>query len=1199
MKNTNVNEMVQDQNMKGEIAMIDSKMAVRNVRKPFQFKAVNCSMMSLEIGADQDKNQILDITVVPMPENKASRDGWIPVEKRISVPVSNGIKVITKNDKYPFTKAMINVHLDDLDKADQITKELLVFYHGAKTRIFYWNGSKFWDLKQDKEVKTSLVYNEDGTLKNGVRRYVGFGFSPSKLRQTSLFMIDVTKGFEAVEEMLDALTCGAYFMNKGNEVNLKQLIKLVARMFQWTAPSIAAGTIECYWMYMGDFAGYNGLKPLDGMSFIRAVFYANCMSRVLGVSVSWKAVVGEMVQNRPYTAKQSGNVVDDSFIECLGSLYDIVHFRHEDITPEDAKNISDGLKGKGILAGKMVAIGEGMPDIVMDANGIKADFNFSLKGTFDVLGIAKRSQAYLSEQMFQKVAAKDARAAYAMANDLFSDQVVKEITETVLERKASVPSISEFGDKLWSTSIISKTSPTYVVEKDAAMYKTIVDAMIQRHGRSINKMRFELAGSNLRIIADVALLLAGTRILKFGEIFAKDAERYFKELGLTELEWKASVFKYPTMGEEEYYAVNVVSLAELKKRIKALDANKAVKNALISFYASLSDSVLVVPAIEEIKKLLAGMDFDYDGASVVYDSVFNEILHKDYVPFIVDIQAPKESKKPAVEGTLRSKLMASNPYRNSKAFNDSYIFEIPAFITAFLKQVRSGNKSVGQVTNTNTIQIAMSKTPSVAKKALLEIFEEGINETYVGLTVDKLVIDETTGHLCGISEADIDKIVAEIPIVKFTKENIKKIFKDLNVMFRYYQERIIDAAKDGSKVTIKLEIGRVLYALSLCWINFNADWNNKTFSFNVVDGGKENTFEDLGYKFKIKLFNEYKDLVEESIMKAKQEFDSSELARFQEYAGKTHKSLVDSISMLKRLYNDVVAGYTEEIDKANGNEEHEATAKQAFKDNVSVISSFTRALTKEMNPVERARVAKYASMINRNGLRTDGGSQFANIVLPHEYILMLDEDYAEVKFAGERLIVNKGVVEGDVVVFNHGISESCMVEADINGEFEIKAFGDKLYAAKDIKDLVVVPNIENTAPIKLKDSSIIGKEEEIEAIIGDADEVYISAHTTKIKGQSKPVFDYAIYVNKEGNMIKVAEIDTIGDIYNKLIDGNKAVVDRVIRNTVTAFNSNKKKTSMILVVKDLEKASFDTSNFAVIDNTESYEIDEVIEDDSL
>jgi hypothetical protein len=1192
----NPNKMIQNQN-EGENTMVDSKVAVQNLRKRLQTKATNCSIMSVEIGSDADKNQIVDTTVVPMPENKALRMCWIPIEKKISIPVGNGIKVIVKDEKYPFSKTLINVHLDDLDKADQITREMFVRYNGANTKKMYWNGTMLWDLDADCEVKTSLVFKEDGELKRGVRRYVGFGFSPSKLRQTCLFMIDVTNGFELVEQMLDSVTSGAYSQNKGKQVNLKQLIKLVARMFQWTAPSVALGTIECYGMVMGEFAAHDGLKPLDGMSFILNESYAKWSSETLDVSVSAKAVTGEMIQNRPYTAKQSGNVVDRTFMEALVSKYEVVRFNHDEITTQVSEAIQNGLKNKGVLAGKLVIIGQGIPDIIMDANGVKADFDFSLKGTFDVLGIAKRSQAYLSEQMFQKVVNKDARAAYAMAKDLFQQQVIAEVTSTILERKPMVPSVDEISDNPWLTSIASKIAPKYVVEKDTAMYRTIVDAMIQRHGRFINKMRLELAGSNLRIIADVSLLLAGERILKFGEVFAKDAERYFKNLDVDEESWKVSMFKYPTMGEKEYYAARVVGLTELKKRIRALNIDRKVKNAITGFYATLSDSVVVVPAVEELKKLLAGMDFDYDGCTVIYNAEFNRILHTDNKPFVVDIQAPKEQKKAPVAGSLRDKLVASNPYKNSKMFNDNYTFEIPSFIAAFLKQVRSGNQSVGHVTNTNTIQIAMSKRPSVAKEALLELFEEGAKETYIGLKHEDLTIDGVECKLCTINEAAIDGIIAEIPTVKFTKENIKKIFDDLNVMFRYYQERIIDAAKDGSKVNVKLEVGRVIYALSLCWIAFNADWQTGTFDFKVLSEGKDKTFEDLGFKFKTILFSEYKDLIEESIMKTKQEFDSNELARFEMFAGKAHRSLVESLSMLKRLYNDLVAGYVEELENARGNEEHEAVAKQSFKDNIAVLSSFARALTKEMSPVDRARIAKYASMINKAGLRTDGGSQFANIVLPHEYLLMLLEDYAEVDFAGEKLIVNKGVIEGDVVEFKHGISELCMIEADINGEFEIRMFNDKLYASKLIKDLVTVPSIEDVAPIKLKDSSIMGREDEVKTLLADSNEVFISAKTTRIG--NRPVHDYALYVVNNDAIVKVADIDTIGDTYNKLIDGNKAKVVNVIVNTVTAFNSNKKKTSMIVVVKDLEQAVLDTTSFAEVEiGDEGIEIGDVIENDN-
>lgn len=1172
MKNANVmNTKAIAQNF-----MINTKLALQNTRQLAMKRNDNRIIFNIVVNAYG-----VEVTTSPMGENKGVRIGAFKSEEDITVVTGNSVKRIVKGKSLAlFTKTCISIMFENTEKIHQyMDGGIYINYKGSDTKFYYMDGDILRNLTTDDVADTEEILNEEGTLLESVRWYRDPGYTPSQKRKVQAILFDVTDGVEEVGRMLDAATSGAYGIMEGNSMNLIQMIKCTARMFQWMAPSKEIGKIASYAIYNGDWKDAAGDKLWDGMSFISATFYAACIAKILGVSVNPEAVIGEIVQNRPVTAKQLSVVTEDLFIDIMMGMVESVHYRREDITPAIAQLIIDGGKGKGPLANKMIVIGDSAtPELLMDRNAIKADFDFTRIATLDVLDIAKASKARTSMQMLNKLIEKDRNGGLRLLKAICDENILKDLTTTVLDRKPRVPSIKEFqSDRMWLTNVVSYIAPTYATTKDKSMFRNLVDNMVKGYFKAINKIKFELDGANLRLISDPGQLLGASNLLKFGEVFSKEAERFFKGKQLPQSEWKVTVFKYPTIGVEECYTATVVSGREIKNRIRDLKASKQVKIALTGFFLKMSNSAVCVPAIEDLKNLLAGMDFDYDGATLVFDEEFNRIMHTDIRPVIIKIM---DDKKPVVKRstlgmTLAEKLTQQKAFIENGSMNKTFAFNTSNFIDPFIKEMLNGNKSIGDVTNTNEIQIALSRDPKKALQILRKAFGEGSKDMYIGLMPAIHLIDGQEVDVYVVTPATIDQIIEEIKTVKYTDANIKKIFADINMIFRFYQEKIIDAAKTGEEIEIKIEIGRLTWAMSLTKMVGGINWAGGEFIAELDSSihAKKDTFQDLFYKVKAKVLNELREVMNTHVCTAEQSFSTTELAMFQQYAHASHKGLIDSMYMLKLLYNDLVGGHTERM--AGASEDEQNDYKSEFRADMEVLTAFARRLTSKYSPVERARIAKYVSMVslmNSNGkrvlnLRADGGSQFAALLLPEEYLLMINSDFAEVTFAGEPLLVGNTYKAGDMVAFTHGIAANDVVAADLNGVFEIKEFDGRLYATKEIVDLVTIPEPEMVAPIKLKDSSIDGRVDEVMSLLSNSAEVLIYARTTK-QGSAK-VNDYALYVQEGDQLVKVADIDTRGALYNQMIDGAKGKVMKISRNKVEGFKAEKAKDSLIVMIHDL------------------------------
>ena len=104
---------------------------------------------------------------------------------------------------------------------------------------------------------------------------------------------------------------------------------------------------------------------------------------------------------------------------------------------------------------------------------------------------------------------------------------------------------------------------------------------------------------------------------------------------------KAIGVKFPKMGINEFAKFVPVSLEEIKNRLaKLVDAEivtRKTANTIYRVYKRTSDGVVIIPAVEILKNLLAGMDFDGDAIQLYFDKEIVETLWTtDSIVVVID-----------------------------------------------------------------------------------------------------------------------------------------------------------------------------------------------------------------------------------------------------------------------------------------------------------------------------------------------------------------------------------------------------------------------------------------------------------------------------------------------------------------------------------------------------------------------------------
>jgi hypothetical protein len=511
---------------------------------------------------------------------------------------------------------------------------------------------------------------------------------------------------------------------------------------------------------------------------------------------------------------------------------------------------------------------------------------------------------------------------------------------------------------------------------------------------------------------------------------------------------------------------------------------------------------------------------------------------------------------------------------------ETFTIDVTGFAIAFLRQVSNKSAGVGQLTNANSSQVELMFDLKEAYDTFTNAFGSHTHE-YKGFETTTITIDGVECDLVIITKEDAAKVAEEIKHSKYDEQSLIKILFDLNVIYRLYQEGTIDSAKTGEIIEICISLRKHCWAKSLARIKSSINNKNHVIYDVVIPEGKEDiVFIDTMYSIKRDLMTSLKLTFDNAILPRTVEYNEEDISKFAAVKLTNDKGLIESLSKLKLYYNDITGNHRAIMNTINDEDEDSKRAeKEEYNRRIKSLTSMIRKMTSGLDPVDAVTILKYVSMSDRNskGLRKDGGSAFASVVMPNEYVQMVMKLWGGNDFAGYE-IINPKCVAGDVINFNYGVSDAGIIKSAYTGELEIVDINGKLYAGRKISETMPVSKDTSMAVLRIKDSSFKGK---VGQIMTELENAKVTVNTCMKTINGNKLFEYNL--SKDGKVI--CEIDTQGKVFNNTINGAIGEIDCV--TTITTKDENDKEYSRMYVF---------LKNMVWSDNATIEESPEVVED---
>lgn len=635
-------------NVERSTAKIDSQELLVAFAKLLKSKDYR-TILSVYIERDKFGKLCGSVTSTSVPVGRAFIENT--VEDTIVVPVgTSGFQVITENSFAPFIKDFISIKFNstnDIQKAKD--SGVYVLYAQRETTAFIKNErtGEWTDVRNNKSYSMDELKELVNELEGDIRLQKCFVYSPSDIRNFGYAAKDVTNGDDR-DEYLNRISNGGWGKTKvmlekmiaagktDEEIQLF-ILKTMPRFGQLKAGSLNIGTITSWGYLTENFKTTYG-ETLDGTGFFDAEFIAECFTEILGIEVTQEAVVGMFLQARPDMQKGAYEVLDHvAFVHMYNKM----------------KKTNPKFTVVGSESDKM-------PVMIVDDNVVKVASCFNKRDIcLELLEIAGCSKAHMSKQAFEKILFADLEASMKFGNKLGQTHINDKIAGQFLKSQCKIPTIGEV-NKCYVPDLTLSIDPARV-NQSIPLHKSAKNNTVQSCINAVDKMKFDIAGNNVRLTSDAAEIILckqGCSVIKFGEIYMPAAVEYFtkyykeqlmaeaKEKGYTGQNLKNYIIagakkisgkinatlicmiKYPSMGPKEYYLANVLTLDVIFARIDAMDLEAEEKDVLKRYYAGTGKGLAKLPANKVVMFQCAGLDYDYDGATFIYDQEYVGILSK-------------------------------------------------------------------------------------------------------------------------------------------------------------------------------------------------------------------------------------------------------------------------------------------------------------------------------------------------------------------------------------------------------------------------------------------------------------------------------------------------------------------------------------------------------------------------------------------
>jgi hypothetical protein len=512
--------------------------------------------------------------------------------------------------------------------------------------------------------------------------------------------------------------------------------------------------------------------------------------------------------------------------------------------------------------------------------------------------------------------------------------------------------------------------------------------------KNINKLH--IADDNLfnAVCAGDIACLFGTNILDGKEILfgkmSKTMSRLAKKDPTAYSEYvikyaTALIFKYPSMGLKEYLTGKIVSTDFVCEKV---DANAvltdAMKEGLKEYYTNMADATIMFAAKEEIFKLLAGMDIDFDKCHVLFNDLFTQILggkeelinisskrvtapakvqpqnvrvHDQQLSAMTDVYkmdaARVDKFKARLKEAMNDKGIVDPNSITLRDANGNYNYNF--FFNAYVIYRKMAG-SVGFITNANDKLIAMA---TMAKRGDWSACDQFLEELFGNTTAEVDVFEMDANGIVDPNAAD--RAVELMSRCKWTDANKMAFMLFCNRLFRLYQESCIDSTKTGIYIACIITNASIKIR-SLLPVKFNYDTNmvefdkfeSKKITVTHVDGSQAEMqtklFDDVMGSIASYLVDEAPAMVAE--IKANIGYSEKELEEFQKNISLALKNCPDvyrTLHTLKNVHRAIRAQYREDVKKlaaSNKNEEEREMLMEGYKNHlvegIAVLGSLVK-----------------------------------------------------------------------------------------------------------------------------------------------------------------------------------------------------------------------------------------------------------------
>lgn len=500
-----------------------------------------------------------------------------------------------------------------------------------------------------------------------VHKYCHIGVTtPGQLKkgEISLYCSNL-EGFDPVAH-LDKMTWGAYSLVvehcEGKMDKLKALAQFSTRLSQFGAGIKVTKPIKGFAVSTFKLEDAAGNEWADGLMQIAAEDIADAFGDNQFLIMP-SAMDGEVSQERPFivnkglghvvpqwhiiekmkaTAKLQFGIEEEDFI-----AKHIVFLAQDELTKKQFKNYMEAVLDKNgpyykktvvILPSFKRADGNMMTDIEKLSHvGVWVDLNVH-KTVCDIrrqfsghnvmsFGHGKESveeEANISSQLLASALAADPLKTLEYFQKESAEAVDGIITKALATEGRRLRAKDLLGD---INQAVSTAFPQFAVKHWAPYYQDGLNKRLEGFAGRLEKLKVGTDGIYLKIIPDFSRFF-GISLLKY------DAEEGTCEVLAPQLTRegidRAIAVKYPKMATDEFAKLIPVSPTELTKRARAeFEANKINKKQLDVVeheLRMLHEGAVMVPCIETLKNMLAGMDFDGDALIAYTDRNLVDII---------------------------------------------------------------------------------------------------------------------------------------------------------------------------------------------------------------------------------------------------------------------------------------------------------------------------------------------------------------------------------------------------------------------------------------------------------------------------------------------------------------------------------------------------------------------------------------------